>query len=79
MNRTQRRLAARQERRMPQQQTAQPITVDHGHTDTHVVMVFSTGTKIIHFTPEQADQLIEHIKSSKEKLLAHQAAKKAGA
>ncbi len=53
-----------------------PITVQYGHDDEAVVMVFSKPVNMNRMTPEQAKAMIREIQVSLDQLEAHQAKKR---
>lgn len=76
MNRTQRRAAMREEKRrhpMAQKLDSGPMQIHHGHTDTHVLVQFSTLVQNLILTPEQADAFIAAVQESKKKLAEYRA------
>ena len=76
MNRAaRRRKQFNQERHPMGQKTAPllgPMTVRHGHTDTHIVMVFSQRVTQLTFTPDQAVALVAAVYEQLANLAAHQ-------
>ncbi len=76
MNRTQRRAQMRAEKRTQQPPTPpRQLTVQHGHSDTHVLVVFPQAINNIQLTPEQAKGFIASLEHSLKGLLEHQAKK----
>lgn len=77
MNRQQRRAlersGAKEEQRMQAKQ--QDLTVQHGWTQTHVVVIFPRPIDNIQLTPEQAEAFIKSMQGSLEGLRALQAGK----
>lgn len=57
-------------------QQIKPMTIGHGHTDTHVVMVFGgTWNETLHLTLAEVEAIIRELRNSSESLRAHQAKK----
>ena len=55
--------------------THQDMTIQHGWTETHVVVVFPRPINNIQLTPEQAEAFIKTLQGSLEGLRALQAGK----
>lgn len=52
-----------------------PLTIQHGHTETHVAVKFSRPTDHVFMTPAEVDDFITALQGSKKLLAAHQAQK----
>lgn len=50
-----------------------PMTMQHGHTDTHVAIKLSKSTDNIFMLPHEADAFIKAIQISQKMLAEHQA------
>lgn len=61
---------------MAQELETGPLHIQHGHTDTHVIVKFTRATDHLLLTPQQADDFCATVQSSKAKLAAHLAGKK---
>lgn len=59
------------------QRGEQPVElkIKHGHTDTHVVVIFGRNIETLGLTPAEADTFIEALQNSKKMLAEHQAKK----
>lgn len=55
-----------------------PLTMQHGHTDTHVVIKVSKMVDNIVMAPEEAEAFIKAIQASMKLLAEHQAKKVQG-
>lgn len=53
------------------QPAARAVTMQHGHSETHVVVILSAPVRDLVLTVEQTDALIASLTNSKEKLLEH--------
>ena len=49
-----------------------PMKITHGHSDTHVVMVFNKSVTQLMFTPAEAVALVEAVNEQLRNLAAHQ-------
>lgn len=57
---------------MAQKLESGPMQIQHGHTDTHVLVQFSRPTDHVLLLPVQAEALIAAIQGSIAKLAEHQ-------
>jgi hypothetical protein len=56
--------------------TPMPLQVHHGHSETHVVTLFTRPVSDLSFTPAEAEDFIKAMQASLAALAAKQAAKK---
>lgn len=80
MNRTQRRALMRAQKRkdrMSHEASSLPshITMEHGHTETHVIVKFNRPIDHVLLTPAEVDALVNAVLRSKQMLEQFQAAK----
>lgn len=64
---------------MAQQVTTIPISIKYGHTETQVVMIFSTQLSQLGMEPAEVDAMITSLQMMKAELAKMQAAKAAQA
>ena len=69
MNRAQRR-AAKQPGRTATPMTTN-VTVNYGHTDTHVLVQYNMPVPNVMLTPQQTDDMIASLQNAKQKLAEH--------
>ena len=53
--------------------TPKPVNIKHGHTDEHVLMLYSHPVTESYYTIEQAEALIEAVRNSIDRLKEHKA------
>lgn len=51
-----------------------PITMNYGHSNTHIVVQFSQAVMDVSLTPEQCDAMRAALLNAKRRLMQHQAA-----
>lgn len=73
MNRAQRRnqvtrKAVKEKQQMAQRVEALPLNIQHGHTETHVAIIFDRPTNHIYMLPAEAEAFIKAMRFSIEKL-----------
>jgi hypothetical protein len=65
--------------RRPQVQENIPVTTQHGHNGTHLVMIFSVPVENLTLSVAQADAMIAALQGVREQLVTHIAAAGAAA
>lgn len=58
---------------MGQQLESGPMHIQHGHTDTQILVKFTRVTDHLLLTPQQAEDFIKAVRDSMQKLADHQA------